>query len=223
MKGTLLVLARLLDYPAPELRRNMPELHRVLRRENALSASRQAELEVLMDVLLEMDTISAETAYVDLFDRGRRTSLHLFEHVHGDSRERGPAMLDLRQTYEEAGLEFMSGELPDFLPAVLEFVSSQPRCEASAFLGEISHIVNALFVALMERGSAYAYVMGALLDLAGEEPRPLALAPEPTLDESWAEPEPFAGCSTHGQSAPEQPVTLHFVPKGTSINSGAEK
>ncbi|MET5021328.1 nitrate reductase molybdenum cofactor assembly chaperone, partial [Burkholderia pseudomallei] len=77
-----------------------------------------------------------------LFDRGRSTSLHLFEHVHGDSRDRGPAMIDLAQTYEKAGLHLGPAELPDYLPVVLEFASTQPPKEARAFLAEMTHILN---------------------------------------------------------------------------------
>ena len=111
---------------------------------------------------------------MQLFDRGRGTSLHLFEHVHGDSRDRGPAMIDLAQTYEKAGLLLAPGELPDYLPAVLEFVSTQPPREAKAFLGEMAHILNAIFGALQKRESAYASVLGALLELAGEKAQPVA-------------------------------------------------
>ena len=93
--------------------------------------------------------MQVEADYVELFDRGRATSLHLFEHVHGDSRDRGPAMIDLGQTYEKAGLILAEGELPDYLPAVLEFVSTQPPREARAFLGEMAHILNAIFAALI--------------------------------------------------------------------------
>ncbi len=115
-----------------------------------------------MDSLASGDPLDTEAAYVQLFDRGRATSLHLFEHVHGDSRDRGPAMIDLAQTYEQAGLYLAPGELPDYLPVVLEFVSTQPPREARAFLGEMTHIFNALFSALRERQSAYASVIGAL-------------------------------------------------------------
>jgi nitrate reductase delta subunit len=220
---TLRVLARLLDYPDAELRRNMPELQAALEQEGALGASRRAELGKLMDAILRMDAIDAEAAYVDLFDRGRATSLHMFEHVHGDSRDRGPAMVDLQQTYAQAGLFFADGELPDFLPAVLEFASTQPPQQARGFLGEIAHIVNALFAALEGRGSHYAAVMGALLDLAGEKAKPVKLPVEPSLDESWEEPEPFDGCSTRGQSKPDQPQPIHFVRDSASLTSGAAK
>ncbi len=105
---------------------------------------------------------------MELFDRGRRTALHLFEHVHGDSRDRGPAMVDLAQTYDRAGLQLVPGELPDYLPVVLEFASTQPPAQAREFLRETAHIVQAIFSALLERGSPYASVLAAVLDLAGE-------------------------------------------------------
>ena len=146
-----------------------------------------------------------------MFDRTRSLSLHLFEHVHGDSRDRGPAMIDLAQTYEKAGLLLAPGELPDYLPAVLEFVSTQPPREAKAFLGEMAHILNAIFGALRKRESAYASVLGALLELAGETAQPVAPDVEEPLDESWAEPPVFDGCSTKGQAAPGQPQPISIV------------
>src|SRR6476620_9150925 len=166
-----------------------------------------------MNTLARTDPLETEAAYVELFDRGRCTSLHLFEHVHGDSRDRGPAMIDLTQTYEQAGLHLAPGELPDYLPAVLEFVSTQPPREAREFLAEMAHILNALFGALQQRGSAYASVLGALLDLAGLKAQAVKLAPEEPLDASWAEPLAFEGCSTQGQARPAQPQPIHIVRK----------
>jgi nitrate reductase delta subunit len=172
-----------------------------------------------MDALRRKDAMQAESDYVELFDRGRSTSLHLFEHVHGDSRDRGPAMIDLGQTYEKAGLILAEGELPDYLPAVLEFVSTQPPREARAFLGEMAHIFNAIFGALQQRESPYASVLGALLELAGEKAQAIAPAAEPPLDESWAEPVVFDGCSTQGQAKPGQPQPIHVVRKNASTNA----
>jgi nitrate reductase delta subunit len=186
-------------------------MREVLRGECALSADRQAELEGLIGLLGRADPLDAEADYVQLFDRGRATSLHLFEHVHGDSRDRGPAMIDLAQTYEKAGLYLAAGELPDYLPVVLEFVSTQPPREARAFLGEIAHIVNALFSALRLRESAYASVFGALLELAGEKAQAVKPAEEQPLDETWAEPPVFDGCSNRGQSGPGQPQPIRIV------------
>jgi len=209
--GSLRVLAALLGYPDARMRDCLPEMCDVLRREGALSRERQAELAALIGSLAGADPLEAEAGYVELFDRGRGTSLHLFEHVHGDSRERGPAMIDLAQTYEKAGLYLELGELPDYLPAVLEFVSTQPPAEARAFLGEMAHIFNAIFGALQRRESLYASALGALLDLAGEKAQVVKLAAEPPLDESWAEPPVFDGCSTKGQAAPGQPQPIRLV------------
>lgn len=209
--GTLRVLAGLLNYPDAGMRGDLPAMRGILRDEAALTTGRQAELEALIGSLMEADPLDAEADYVELFDRNRATSLHLFEHVHGDSRDRGPAMIDLAQTYGKAGLYLAPGELPDYLPVVLEFVSTQPAREARAFLGEMAHIFNALFNALQERGSPYASILGALLELAGEQARPVKLPAEPPLDESWAEPPVFDGCSAKGQSRPGQPQTIHFA------------
>jgi len=145
--------------------------------------------------------------------------------VHGDSRDRGPAMIDLAQTYEKAGLYLAPGELPDYLPAVLEFVSTQPPQEARSFLGEMAHIFNAVFGALQRRESPYASVLGALLELAGEKAQPVKAAVEEPLDESWAEPPVFDGCSTRGQAAPGQPQPVRIVRRivQNSAQPGAAK
>jgi nitrate reductase delta subunit len=206
-------MAALLDYPHAEMRESLPEMREILHAESALYAARQAELDALIDSLASAETLEIEASYVELFDRSRHTSLHLFEHVHGDSRDRGPAMIDLAQTYEKAGLYLAPDELPDYLPAVLQFVSTQPPREASAFLGEMAHILNSLFSALQQRESRYASVLGALLELAGEKAQAVKLAAEPSLDESWVEPPVFDGCSSKGQAKPGQPQPIHLVRK----------
>ncbi len=218
--GTLRVLGALLSYPDAERRSWLPEMAQVLRRERAVPPARLAELEALIDRLRAGDPLDVEAEYVQLFDRGRGTSLHLFEHVHGDSRDRGPAMIDLAQTYEKAGLLLAPGELPDYLPAVLEFVSTQPAREAKAFLGETAHILNAIFGALGKRESAYASVLGALLELAGEKAKAVAPPVEESLDESWAEPPVFGGCSSKGQATPDQPQPIQVVRKNAQAGVG---
>ena len=215
MQKTLRVLSALLGYPDAQLRSHLPEMRALLRAEGALGDARRAEIDALIDALQAAEPMDAESDYVELFDRGRGTSLHLFEHVHGDSRERGPAMIDLGQTYAKAGLILAEGELPDYLPAVLEFVSTQPPREARAFLGETAHILNAIFGALQQRRSAYAGVLGALLELAGETAQPVKPAAEEPLDESWAEPPVFDGCSSKGQARPGQPQPVHLVRAST--------
>ena len=210
---TLRVLSALLGYPDAMLRSHLPEMAGLLRQEHALPAARAAELQALIANLRASNPLVAEAAYVELFDRGRATSLHLFEHVHGDSRDRGPAMIDLGQTYARVDLFLVEGELPDYLPAVLEFVSTQPPAEAKAFLGEISHLLKGIFGALHQRESPYASVLGALLELAGEKAEAVPPPPEPPIDESWAEPVVFDGCSTQGQAKPGQPQPVRIVRK----------
>ena len=211
MTHTLRALAWLLRYPDAELRRLTAALATALHDEAALEPRRLAELDALAKRLGGGDAIRTEAEYVELFDRGRRTALHLFEHVHGDSRDRGPAMVDLMQTYEHAGLQLAPGELPDYLPVLLEFASTQPAREAREFLRETAHIVRAIFSALLERGSPYASVLAAILDLAGEPSERVELAAEPPLDDSWAEPEAFGGCDSSGQSRPSEPQPIHIV------------
>lgn len=208
---SLRVLARLLAYPDQRLRDDLPDLRTALRSEAALAPERLAELEALIQRLERGDELLIQADYVELFDRGRATSLHLFEHVHGDSRDRGPAMIDLAQTYEKAGLFLAEGELPDYLPVVLEFVSTQPPKEARAFLAEMAHIFNAIFNALQQRTSAYASILGALLELSGEKAHAVKIATEESLDASWEEPVVFDGCSVKGQGKPDQAQPIHFV------------
>ncbi|WP_029143532.1 nitrate reductase molybdenum cofactor assembly chaperone [Methyloversatilis discipulorum] len=216
MTHTLRACALLIGYPDASLRGLLPDLRLALHDEAALSASRLAELDALIDTLQQQPALDGEAAYVELFDRGRSTSLHLFEHVHGDSRDRGPAMIDLAQTYEKAGLFLSAGELPDYLPVVLEFASTQPPKEARAFLAEMAHILNALFTALVKRESRYASVVGALIELAGERAHAVKIQPDEALDDSWAEPLAFDGCSSHGQAKPGAAQPIHLVRKSSA-------
>ncbi|MBK6470408.1 MAG: nitrate reductase molybdenum cofactor assembly chaperone [Betaproteobacteria bacterium] len=208
---TLRVLAHLLGYPNADLRDHLPELRSALLDERALTFGRLAELDALIDRLRTRRPLDVEADYVELFDRGRGTALHLFEHVHGDSRDRGPAMVDLIKTYEQAGLFLAPEELPDHLSVVLQFASTQPPEQARAFLGEFAHILQVIFSALLKRQSPYASVLAALLDLAGEKAQAVPVPPEPEIDESWEEPLAFGGCSTQGQASPGQPQPIQIV------------
>jgi len=208
---TLRVLARLLSYPNAALKSDLADMQSAVHAEQALGKDRLTEIDTLTKHLAHSDTLELEGEFVELFDRGHATSLHLFEHVHGDSRDRGPAMIDLTQTYEKAGLFLAPGEMPDYLPVVLEFVSTQPPKEARAFLGEMAHIFNAIFNALQERQSAYASVLGALLELSGEKASSVKVIPDEALDAAWEEPVVFDGCSSKGQAKPGQAQAIHFV------------
>ncbi|RZJ14735.1 MAG: nitrate reductase molybdenum cofactor assembly chaperone [Acidovorax sp.] len=210
---SLRVLALLLGYPDADMRAHLSDMRTALHAERALSASRLAELDALIATLGRKAVLEVESDYVELFDRGRATSLHLFEHVHGDSRDRGPAMIDLTKTYEQAGLFLGADEMPDFVPVVLEFTSTlQPR-QAREFLGEMAHIFNAIFAALQQRESPYACVLGALLELAGEKASPVEVAVDEPIDAIWEEPVVFDGCSSKGQARPDQAQPIHIVPR----------
>ena len=210
---SLKVLAHLLSYPDATLRAHLSEMRTALHEECAMTPDRLKELDVLIATLGGSDVLDIEAQYVELFDRGRATSLHLFEHVHGDSRDRGPAMIDLAQTYEKAGLFLTPDEMPDYLPVVLQFVSTQPPLQARAFLAEMAHIFNAIFNALQQRNTPYASVLGALMELAGEKAHAVKVAPDEPLDAAWEEPVVFDGCSVKGQTKPDQAQPMHFVKK----------
>jgi nitrate reductase delta subunit len=208
---TLRALARLLSYPDALLREHLGDLRDALHAERALDATRLAELDALIDSIARQGEIDAEADYVQLFDSGRRTSLYVFEHVHGDSRDRGPAMIDLAQTYEKASLYLAEGEMPDHLPVVLEYASTQPAREARAFLAEMSHILEAIFSALSQRNSRYAAVLGALIELSGGTALPAPVPEDEPIDEVWAEPPAFDGCSSKGQAPPGEAQNVHVV------------
>lgn len=218
---SLRVLARLLAYPNAALRADLADMQTALLADRALAESRKSELLALMQHLASGEALALEAEYVELFDRGRATALHLFEHVHGDSRERGPAMIDLGKTYEAAGLFLAPGELPDYLPVLLEFASTQPPEEARALLGEMVHILSALFNALQQRGTRYASVLGALIELSGETAQAVTVVPDEALDVTWEEPEVFGGCSVKGQGKPDQPQPIHFVKTDAASRHGA--
>jgi nitrate reductase molybdenum cofactor assembly chaperone NarJ/NarW len=140
--------------------------------------------------------------------------------VHGDSRDRGPAMIDLVQTYEKAGLYLGPDELPDHLGVVLEFASTQPPALAKAFLGEVAHILNAIFSALLKRESPYAAVIAAVLELAGHKAEAVPFKADEALDEAWAEPEAFDGCATRGQNRPDQAQPIYIVRQKSNASQG---
>lgn len=164
---TLRILARLLCYPTAELRQAAPELRTILAEEGALPAKHRAAIGALIDEIGRGTLFDAQERYVALFDLGRGCSLHLFEHVYGDSRERGQAMVSLADRYRAAGLAVSANELPDYLPLVLEYISVAPPVEAKGLLAEIAHVIEALGERLTKRGSPYAAVMAALGALAG--------------------------------------------------------
>jgi len=208
---SLRALALLLSYPDADMRSKLTDIMSVLSLERALSPSRISELKNLSEQLQSLDPLEVESRYVETFDRGRSTCLNLFEHVHGDSRDRGPAMIDLSQTYAQSGLVLDPDELPDHLCVVLEFASTQTEDVAKSFLDEMAHILNSIFSALLKRESPDAAVIAAVLELSGHKAQAVSIPVEESMDSSWQEPEAFDGCQSRGQSKPNLEQPLHFV------------
>ena len=196
MTRTFKVLSALLSYPTAQLQEAMPELTAAVGQEALLDAAVRRQLERLMNEIASGDLYDLQERYVLLFDRTRSLSLHLFEHVHGESRDRGQALIDLKSLYENGGLEIEAAELPDFLPLFLEFLSTRPRAEAYELLGQPAYIFAVLAERLHKRQSDYEAVFRALTALAVCKPKAedisaLLAEPDPdatdlaALDAAW--------------------------------------
>jgi nitrate reductase delta subunit len=192
MKATLRALSALLGYPSVELQAHIGEIRAALASERVLSRSTLDRLQSLLAFLDSADLLDAQAAYSDLFDRSPALSLHLFEHVYGDSRERGSAMVELGQLYLGQGFVMSGNELPDYLPLFLEFASCLPEREAQELVSQPAHVLAAFEQRLAGRGSAYAAVFHALLTAVGAKPNPDAVAElrsreteTKSLDEQW--------------------------------------
>ncbi len=196
MSKTLKALSALLTYPTAELQEAAAEIGLALAEDRLIPAAVWRQLSKLTTELATGDLYDLQERYVLLFDRTRSLSLHLFEHVHGESRDRGQAMIDLKAQYESAGLAMTTTELPDFLPLFLEYLATRPLAEACESLGQPAHIFAALSERLRKRHSAYEAVFRALIALADAKPKAeevsaLLAAPEPdasdfaALDAAW--------------------------------------
>lgn len=199
----LRALSALLSYPTAELQHALPEVAAAVTSSPLVAERERRDIVVLIDKLAADELMDAETRYVELFDRGRATSLHLFEHLYGDSRDRGEAIVELKRLYERAGFALTTGELPDYLPVLLEYLSCRELAEARDMLCDCAHILRRIAEALIARGSVYAGVLQALIVIAGEQPVDARSVP-PTRDErenlehEWFERPAFAGVSLAG-------------------------
>lgn len=155
----------LLDYPQDALWEHGEELLAAAD-DPGLSKARRVQLVAFVRELLETDPLEAQERWLLLFDRGRSMSLLLFEHIHGESRDRGQAMVDLISAYRKNGFELSARELPDYLPLLLEYLSQRPAEEARDWLKHVNHIVGLLAARAGERGSPYALLLELLVELA---------------------------------------------------------
>ena len=207
---TFKALSALLSYPGSDLQEAIPAIRAVLG-EGLLPQSAVAALEPLLASLETSDLYELQEHYVLLFDRSRTLSLNLFEHIHGESRDRGGAMVDLLETYRAGGFDLVGPELPDHLPVLLEFLSTRSAAEAREILTDAGHILVALAERLARRQTAYAAVLEVLVafasaDAGTEEAQALLSEQDDNpedltaLDAVWEEahvtfgPDPNAGC-----------------------------
>ncbi len=163
---TFRILSALLCYPTREMLDALDEFPSLLEGEGLLPPNQRRAVEGFIEQLHAMSELDAQERYVALFDRHRSLSLHLYEHVHGESRDRGQAMVRLAALYRLHGLEIGSNELPDYLPLYLEFLSLLPEATARSLLADAVHVVAALAEKLEARNSPYAAVTRAVEALA---------------------------------------------------------
>lgn len=193
----LSALARILDYPSAELQQHADEVAELLAGVPGLQEDESTAVREFARGLAQQRLFDIQAEYVETFDRGRKVSLYVFEHVYGESRDRGPAMIELKKAYRDYGLDTNTRELPDFLPVFLEFCAQVPSDAAMTWLVETTHILQRIHVRLAERGSGYATAFMVLLRMIGADPVPEDLmrmageerrddTPE-AMDEIWTE------------------------------------
>ena len=209
---TFKVLSALLTYPGNEFVAAAPDFGAILQSENLVPVAQRSALDALIDEISTGDVYDLQERYGLLFDRSRTLALYLFEHVHGENRDRGQAMVDLRAMYEKVGLFIAANELPDYLPLFLEFLSTRPLAEARGLLADAVHILAALAERLDRRQSSYKAVFDALVAIAQDAPQrdaveALLQSPDVdpmdlvALDAAWEEEEVRFGPSAQGQGA----------------------
>ena len=190
------ILASLINYPREDLIESLDLFSNIIKTEELLSKKDLKNLTSLIDYLKNTDLLDLQTEYVNLFDRGRAVSLHLFEHIHGESRDRGQAMVDLSNLYQENGLEINAAELPDFLPLFLEFLSTIDEQKAIDYLGEPIDIIALIGIRLKQKKSPYHIVFSILENLSTKKARKItpkeAIIIEKNneqIDEEWEDPQ----------------------------------
>jgi nitrate reductase delta subunit len=180
MSKTYRILSALLCYPSTELQAGISDIRQSIAPESeALS-----QLEPLLNYIEKTDLISLQEQYVQVFDRTPSHSLHLFEHVHGEDRARGQAMVDLLEEYRKHGFDVASDELPDYVPLFLEFLSETDDREAQSVLGDAVHVLAHIGGKLRGNNSLYASVFDVLVNLSPVAPEPLTVPPIRDMDEA---------------------------------------
>jgi nitrate reductase delta subunit len=164
----LKLIGCLLDYPDQTVVEHRADIDALVRAAD-IDPKLRDDLLRFIDQRASQDLMQWQSEYDGLFERGRSLALWLFEHVHGESRDRGQAMVDLVDQYRQAGLEISQHELPDYLPLFLEFLSTQGRDNAVSWLLDMEHILALLQCRLEKRGSDYAVLFQLLLSIANSK------------------------------------------------------
>ncbi|XXD09286.1 nitrate reductase molybdenum cofactor assembly chaperone [Klebsiella sp. R445] len=233
----LVIVSRLLEYPDAALWQHQQELFEALASSETLSKEDAQQLGVFLRDLTAQDPLDAQAYYSELFDRGRATSLLLFEHVHGESRDRGQAMVDLMAQYERHGLVLDSRELPDHLPLYLEYLAQLPADEAIAGLQDVAPILGLLSARLRQRESHYAVLFELLLTLANTQVDSQQVAEKiadearddtpQALDAVWEEEQVkfFAdqGCAESDIAAHQRRFAGAVAPQYLNISNGGQQ
>jgi nitrate reductase delta subunit len=145
------LLSVLLRYPDERLVEASEEL--------AVAAAGNEALERFVAYLAATAPGELERRYVETFDLRRRSGLYMSYYVHGDTRKRGMALLRLKRLYATGGLELTSGELPDYLPLMLEFAALAPAGAGETLLREYRPSLELLRTSLRDAESPYADVV----------------------------------------------------------------
>jgi nitrate reductase molybdenum cofactor assembly chaperone NarJ/NarW len=173
--GTLKVIGLLMSYPQEGLTEAAEDMRALLRSEGWVSSRALSEIDDVLAEIEAKDILDLQEDYVALFDRTPSLSLHLFEHVHGDSRDRGQAMVELDELYRERGLCNASEHTPDYLPMFLEYLSMLPVEQARSNLDGAIDVIAVIGERLRKRGSVYAALFDALQEAASRRPDPARL------------------------------------------------
>ena len=170
MIKTYKVLSLLLSYPNDELQEFLLHVEKELREESLLREDQLRGLAEFCKRFGQLDLTDWQEEYVQLFDYSRSVSLHIFEHIKGDSRDRGQAMVNLMEFYKENGMHLNTKELPDYIPAFLEFLSSLPLEKAAELLSETVHVMDRINEALSESDNLYSSIFQAIISLSAKQP-----------------------------------------------------
>ncbi|WP_196159443.1 nitrate reductase molybdenum cofactor assembly chaperone [Reinekea sp. G2M2-21] len=187
----LKLISALLDYPSEPMQQAKDELVDVVQSSREIPKAQRDGISELIKHLCESELMTVQERYSEHFDRGRATSLLLFEHVHGESRDRGQAMVDLMDLYNQNGYHINVRELPDFIPMYLEFLSSQDDLTAREGLADVAHILGLLSARLSERESPYQVLFDALLVISGKQVNMVELKKKVATEERDDTPEAF--------------------------------